>query len=149
MKKNTRKGFTLIETAIAMALMTIIFSMSITAILVVSKTQKNNFETKYFALISNDYLECYKTGGKDNFETNVNNLLNIDLSVFASKMETEYTVSYDKDYYAVSYDADSSYHLIITIDENGFYLRVINKSGKTAYEMPSAYLSRFDMGGGV
>lgn len=146
MKKKNKKGFTLLETSIALALMAIVFSMSITAILTVSQTQKRNFDTKYFVLIANDYLECYKLGGKDNFEQNVNTVLGVDLATDGVKNTDGYTLSYGNDYNLIAYNEESPYQLILTLSEKGFFAQVIGKTGKIAYELPAYYLSRFDMG---
>lgn len=156
-----KKGFSLAETVVALTLITIVFSMTVTSILAVSKTYKKAENVRFFVNEINNYLECYKMEGADNFTQNVNDYLFSDERLRLSPPSSEsydLIICYGEDYgktYATIVEKGgivneeifqkASFTVRITID-NSFYAVATDGSGERVFSLPKPYVSRYDYG---
>ncbi len=159
--RKNKKGFSLAETVVALTLITICFSMTVTSILAVSKTYKKAENIRFFVNEINNYLECYKMEGADNFAKNVNDYLFSDerLKVLPP-VDSSYDliICYGKNY-AKTYAAiveqggklseeiskEASFLVKININ-NSFYACATDASGEAVFSLPKPYVSRYDYG---
>lgn len=125
-----KKGFSLLETVIALSLVGIIFGLSITVFNVASSERARLEHYRYFSHEVDKYLQVYRLDVPANFYTNVTQCFDDEVE-FILKDETNqtYTIKYTASHKKTTADdANASFTLTITID-NGFSARVTGKKG--------------------
>lgn len=70
--RGASKGFSLLETVIAMTIITIVFTMAVSSMLFVSTTLKKVDNQRFFTNEAANFLECYKVEGSAGFAKNAN-----------------------------------------------------------------------------
>ncbi|MCI6733728.1 MAG: type II secretion system GspH family protein [Clostridiales bacterium] len=70
--RGASKGFSLLETVIAMTIITIVFTMAVSSMLFVSTTLKKVDNQRFFTNEAANFLECYKVEGSEGFAKNAN-----------------------------------------------------------------------------
>ena len=70
--RGASKGFSLLETVIAMTIITIVFTMAVSSMLFVSTTLKKVDNQSFFTNEAANFLECYKVEGSEGFAKNAN-----------------------------------------------------------------------------
>ena len=159
-KNNKKRGFTLAETIVALALITIVFSMTVTSILTISSTYKKTENLRFFVNEINNYLECYKLGGAESFSVNVNTyMLEEDMELQPPENANAYecVICYDAEFnkteifaakigYSLGeeYKEYGKFYVYITIDKS-FYAYAFENDGTTIYTVPKKYYSRHDL----
>lgn len=151
--RNLKKGFSLVEALIALTLIALIFATATTAIVSTVNNRRYTEVKRFFINETQNYLECYKRGGKNGFENNLKDLLGITAFTENVKPNNYYT------YYTRSFESvrgessrtypDNAYYfqVVVRIDDNGFFVTVFDIEQKTVYESGFSYVSRFDMQG--
>lgn len=152
---KNKKGYSLLETVIALSLIAIAFGAAITAILMSVNIRKQVMNTKYFITETSDFLECYKIKGADGFKDNAELYLDCAGSLTIYEPKTEGGSS-DKIVYAVYYtggykmlaedEKDKAYFVMYITIDNSFDVVVKQVSdGKSVYSLKEPYYSRFDL----
>ena len=152
---KNKKGYSLLETVIALSLIAIAFGAAITAILMSVNIRKQVMNTKYFITETSDFLECYKIKGADGFKANAELYLDCagSLTIYEPKAEDG---SSDKIVYAVYYtggykmlaedEKDKAYFVMYITIDNSFDAVIKQVSdGKSVYSLKEPYYSRFDL----
>ena len=141
--KKQRNAFSLLETVIAMALIAMIFSMSVSTVLMSSSVSRKTENTNFFVGEISNLLECYKVSGKDGFCKNCEKYLQIKIEFSSFIAQIYYKSDYTR---CISYDEA---YFILTIDLNGgFRASVTDKDMNNVFSMREKYVSRFDLAGG-
>ena len=70
--RGASKGFSLLETVIAMTIITIVSTMAVSSMLFVSTTLKKVDNQRFFTNEAANFLECYKVEGSAGFAKNAN-----------------------------------------------------------------------------
>ncbi|MBQ9481624.1 MAG: type II secretion system protein [Clostridia bacterium] len=156
-KNDKKRGFSLAETVIALSLITIVFGMTVSSVLVISSTYKKMENLRFFVNEINNYLECYKMGGAEKFSDNVNAyLLDGELKLTPDGAASyECIVCYDGDFNKTGvlfssgrltdeYKGKGRFYVHITIN-GSFYARVFDDDGAAVYSAPKEYYSRYDL----
>ena len=169
--RGASKGFSLLETVIAMTIITIVFAMAVSSMLFVSTTLKKVDNQRFFTNEATNFLECYKVEGSAGFAKNANEFFfgasgnegsggdgSQDTSSIVAPETGGYTllIGYDSDYnrqIVATYGAgenipESAYRqkyftLVITIDKS-FECVVYNFKGSVLFEGGKFY-SRYDL----
>ncbi len=153
-RTNRRKGFSLLETVIAMTLIAIVFSMAITTVLAAGSIRRRSQNCRFFVTEISNYLECYRMGGSQEFADNVKTYLGVELS---AAQEGSYLVYYGADY-VITTAGNAAFTLTLTIapvsaEESSFSALARDASGDVVYQTRFGFVSRYDVavseGGGV
>ena len=155
-KAKGRRGFSLLETTIAMALIAIVFAMAITTVQAASTTRRRSQNRRFFVTEISNYLECYRMGGRKGFQDNVQTYLGVSLG---EASEGAYTVYYGADYRIVveaeGYEAYSGWAGTIVEQTaagvTAFSAVAADSSGNEIYRSKFDFVSRYDLveGGGA
>lgn len=150
--RNLKKGFSLVEALIALTLIALIFATATTAIVSTVNNRRYTEVKRFFINETQNYLECYKRGGKTDFENNLKDLLGITAFTENDKPNKYYTY-YTRSFESVrgessrTYPDNAYFQVVVRIDDNGFFVTVFDIEQKTVYESGFSYVSRFDMQG--
>lgn len=149
MRKNSRKGFTLAEVVVAFSLIALVFAVATSAVLFSLNVRRRTDNAKFFISETEQYLECYKTGGSAKFEENMCNLItDAFVKPEPDQADPENGTVY-KIYYTKSYDItdgqNAAFVLEITINRSFMAKSTEYKSKKTVYALKEKYVSHFDM----
>lgn len=148
--RNLKKGFSLVEALIALTLIALIFATATTAIVSTVNNRRYTEVKRFFINETQNYLECYKRGGKIGFENNLKDLLGITAFTENDKPNNYYTY-YTRSFESVRgessriYPDNAYFQVVVRIDDNGFFVTVFDIEQKTVYESGFSYVSRFDM----
>lgn len=146
MRKN--RGFTLMETVVALAVLAVCLTITSTAIIASNNVRKRSEAKRFFIFETANFLECYKASGSDGFYVN--------LLLYLEEEENEKTVDGTSTSYVFYYSADlkrtsssdeAKYSLTVTIAGSFFARTTEIESGKTVYSIENPYVSRFDLDG--
>lgn len=153
MRKNSRKGFTLVEVVVAFSLIAVVFAVAMSAVLFSFNVRRRTDNAKFFIGEVEQYLECYKIGGSAEFESNTNKYVT---ASFAKSNPTDgdaesgtvYKIYYTKAYKIVgekTADENAAFVLEVTLNKS-FSAKVTEyKSGKAIYALKEPFVSHFDM----
>lgn len=155
-RSNLKKGFSLLETVIALTIVALIFALATTVIISTVGSRRYSEVKRFFIYETQNYLECYKRGGKEGFNSNLQNLLGITAKSQTSASGANiYTVYYSKsleylDAGDSEFQPDGAFFKIIVRDKTdgktGFYLTVIEiEENKEVYKTQKEYVSRYDI----
>lgn len=158
-KNSKKRGFTLAETVVALSLITIVFSMTVTSVLAISSTYKKIENLRFFVNEINNYLECYKLGGAERFSESVNLYLltgDIKLTPPSNSDTYECVICYDADFnktgiftarggysFGEEYRQYGKFYVFITIDKC-FYAHAAENDNTEIYSVPKKYYGRYD-----
>lgn len=149
--RNLKKGFSLVEALIALTLIALIFATATTAIVSTVNNRRYTEVKRFFINETQNYLECYKRGGKDKFQDNLNIMLGIEAK---EETKTDSTHNVYKIYYSRTFEVVSSdegyFEVVVRIEpegeSKGFWITVYEaESKKIIYKTETPYVSRFDM----
>lgn len=149
--RNFKKGFSLVEALIALTLIALIFATATTAIVSTVNNRRYTEVKRFFINETQNYLECYKRGGKDGFRENLKNLLDIDKEPETDSTHDVYKIYYSRTFEVVSSD-EGYFEIVVRIEpegeSKGFWITVYEvESTKMIYKTETPYVSRFDMQG--
>lgn len=175
MNKNpqikNKKGFSLMEVVIAMAVISIVFTIAMTSIAATAKARLRAFQSKYCVSEMSNLLECYKKGGSEKFEDSVLFYFGYDNPEFQEDSNlpekishvknggtktdengtayTEYLIYYNSNFQKLETDENHVYRLIARVYSDGFSAQMIYVKSDDAviFEMEK-YQSRYDLVGG-
>jgi len=153
---KNKKGYSLLETVIALSLIAIAFGTAMTAIFMSINIRKQVMNTKYFITETSDFLECYKIGGSDDFALNALKYLDCGadtLTVYEQQTEngssgkTVYAVYYSGGYKMLADDEQDNAYFVLYITVGNSFDAVVKQAndGKTVYRLKEPYYSRFDL----
>ena len=140
--KKGKKGFSLLETTIAMALIALVFAMALSTVLLATSVRTRARNRVYFVEEVSNYLTCYQMEGVTAFQSNVERYLQVPITIQDNTVKIYYTKEYSK----TSNVEKASF--ILTLDLNGgFYAWVEDLDGKRVFAMNERFVTRFDAGG--
>ena len=159
----TKKGFSLMEVVIAMAVISIVFTIAMTAVTAASKSRLRAYQGKYCISEVSNLLECYKLDGGKDFANNVQKYLGVTLISEGTKNDeggayTEYVIYYDVDFAKLETNAQTEesrvYKLTAKVYQNAFSANIIKINTNSLLFEIQRYQSRYDLvygqvGGGV
>lgn len=156
-KAKGRRGFSLLETTIAMALIAIVFAMAITTVQAASTTRRRSQNRRFFVTEISNYLECYRMGGSTGFQDNVQTYLGVSLG---EASEGVYTVYYGADYRVVDSAGSAAFAVTLKLGPStqavyagatAFSAVAADSSGNEIYRSKFDFVSRYDLveGGGA
>lgn len=137
---RTKKGFSLLETIIAMTLIGIVFAIATTTVLTVALTRQRETQVRAFALKSSDYYECFKiTQNTDAFSGALTKYLGLTAVKNSQSEQTQekgvFNVYYNAQFEKVA-DQNAKYAVTVTVDYSSKYFSVNVISGdKTVYNI--------------
>lgn len=149
--RNLKKGFSLVEALIALTLIALIFATATTAIVSTVNNRRYTEVKRFFINETQNYLECYKRGGKDKFQDNLNIMLGIEAKKETVDSHNVYKVYYSRTFEVVSSD-EGYFEIVVRIEpegeSKGFWITVYEaESTKIIYKTETPYVSRFDIQG--
>lgn len=153
---NLKKGFSLVEALIALTLIALIFATATTAIVSTVNNRRYTEVKRFFINETQNYLECYKRGGKEDFKDNLKNMLGIDAQEQQIGTHNVYKVYYSKKFEVVHAEdnngllPDGAYFTVVVNDKDDSFSITVYEADdalKIIYETDSEtpYVSRFDM----
>ncbi len=152
--RNLKKGFSLVEALIALTLIALIFATATTAIISTVNNRRYTEVKRFFINETQNYLECYKRGGKNAFCDNLQNLLDIkaekETKTIDNSEETYnvYTVYYSRTFEVVASSSADAYFTLEVNDKDNAFSVIVYEAGddtKTIYKTKTPYVSRFDI----
>lgn len=154
--RNLKKGFSLVEALIALTLIALIFATATTAIVSTVNNRRYTEVKRFFINETQNYLECYKRGGKDKFQDNLNIMLGIEAKKETVDAHNVYKVYYSRTFEVVPAEKDNDFlpdgayfKVVVNNMNNSFSVTVYEaeESTKIIYKTETPYVSRFDMQG--
>lgn len=154
-----KKGFSLVEVMIAVAVISIVFTIAMTAIVATGKSRKEAFQSKYCVPEISNFLKCYQMGGSAEFENEV--LENLGIQLVGTQKQngggvsyTEYVIYYNSKFVRLTAEQaaneeNRSYELIIMLYADGMTAQITQLSNQDTIFQIDKYQSRFDIGGGA
>ncbi len=129
-KRRRRRGFTLVEAVVSIAVVTIISAAALTAILATVDITRRSNERNTAAVQSSMIMDCYKT---DNF---AKALAFCGISGYS---EGNFTVYYDDDFEVIGIDKPANnaycYAISVTVGERSIGVRaILRESGEVLYK---------------
>ena len=142
--RNTKKrGYSLLETAIAMALIALVFSMAVSTVLMATAVRTRSQHARFFSAEVSGLLSCYQIGGESTFAGYAERYLQKEIAL----TDGHAALYYGSDYAPAEQPDEAAFTLTIDLTE-GFFASVTDRDGKSVYRMPAVYVSRFDGSGG-
>lgn len=151
--RNLKKGFSLVEALIALTLIALIFATATTAIVSTVNNRRYTEVKRFFINETQNYLECYKRGGKKEFKDNLYVMLGIKAKQEVEGTHNAYTVYYSKSFEVVPDEDDgflpdgAFFKLVVNDSNNSFNITVYEAEDATKiiYQTETPFVSRFDM----
>lgn len=144
--RNSRKGYTLLESVIAFTLIAIAFGAAMTAVMFSFTVSCRVDNEKFFIFETQKYLECYKMQGSVGFKANADKYLKVDVG---SGEAIDGGGMVYKIYYTAGYDLtdeqNAAFVLEMTVNESFFAGTYEKNSGKVIYAMDRAFVSHYDL----
>lgn len=137
---QAKKGFSLLETVIAMTLIGIMFAIATTTVLTVALTRQRETQVRAFALKSSDYYECFKiTQNTDAFLDALTKYLDLTPVTQSESEQTDskgtFNVYYNAQFEKIA-DPNAKYNVTVTVDYSVKYLSVkVVSADKTVYSI--------------
>lgn len=146
--KKSVKGFTLLESVIALSLTAMAFAAAVASITVIANNRAKAVAGLFFINEAKNYIKCYDISGADGFEYNAERLMNVTCK---TESGSRYVIYYDGAFNVLdeyTQNTSAAYEAVIELG-GGFIMTVRRVSDKSeVFSMKNRYISSRDISGG-